>query len=196
LRAYSLLSRDPHTQMFSVHRLVQAVLRDGMDADAEKQWKQRVVMAVNEARPDLDDVRQWDACELWVPHAQVCAIWIEQEQMMTPEAAFLLNVAGYYLDDRARYEDAEALYVRALSIREQVLGEEHADTATSLNNLAEMYRKQGKHLEAEQLCVRALVICEHVLGREHPSTRLVRRNYVGLLRKMGRNKDAKRVEGS
>ena len=48
--------------------------------------------------------------------------------------------------DRA---DAEPLYKRALAIWEKALGPEHPHVAASLNNLAELYRAQGKHTEAE-----------------------------------------------
>ncbi len=36
--------------------------------------------------------------------------------------------------------------------------------ATDLNNLAELYRAQGKHTEAEPLYRRALAIVEKALG--------------------------------
>ena len=42
-------------------------------------------------------------------------------------------------DAQGKYEQAESLYERALAIREQQLGPEHPDTATSLNNLAVLY---------------------------------------------------------
>ena len=48
------------------------------------------------------------------------------------------------------------------------LGEEHPDVATSLNNLADLYRAQGKYAEAEPLYLRALAIREKQLGAEHP----------------------------
>ena len=44
-------------------------------------------------------------------------------------------------------EDAEPLYERALAIYEKALGPEHPDTANSLNNLAALYRKQGRDAE-------------------------------------------------
>ena len=46
---------------------------------------------------------------------------------------------------------AEPLYERALAIREEVLGAEHPAVATSLNNLAGLYQKQGRYAEAEPL---------------------------------------------
>ena len=136
----------------------------------------------------------WVTCERCLPHALLCAKWIEQEQMVFSEAAYLLNQAGLYLRDRARYEEAERLYVRALAICEEQLGERHPNTATSLNNLGLLYYNQGKNEEAERLYVRALAIYEQSLGKEHPSTRIVRRNYALMLRNMGRDADVDLLE--
>ena len=60
--------------------------------------------------------------------------------------------------------------MRALQIREQQLEAEHPSTATSLNNLALLYERQGKYEQAEPLYERALQIYEQQLGAEHPST--------------------------
>jgi Flp pilus assembly protein TadD len=47
--------------------------------------------------------------------------------------------------------EAEPLYQRALDTRERVLGPEHPGTATTLNNLALLYYRQGRFEEAERL---------------------------------------------
>ena len=44
---------------------------------------------------------------------------------------------------QGRYAEAEPLYKRALAIREKALGPDHPDVATSLNNLAVLYRDPG-----------------------------------------------------
>ena len=51
-----------------------------------------------------------------------------------------------------------------------MLGKEHPDTLTSVNNLAGLYQAQGRYGEAEPLYKRALEACERVLGKEHPNT--------------------------
>ena len=86
------------------------------------------------------------------------------------------------------------MYQRALEIREQMLGAQHPDTATSLNNLANLYRKQEKYELAEPLYQRAISIFERTFGDEHPNTRAGRRNYVILLRAMGHEEEARRME--
>ncbi|MCH6578498.1 MAG: CHAT domain-containing protein, partial [Proteobacteria bacterium] len=49
---------------------------------------------------------------------------------------------------QGKYAEAEPLHKRALAIREKALGPEHPDVATSLNNLAELYKAQDKYAEA------------------------------------------------
>jgi tetratricopeptide (TPR) repeat protein len=166
LRAYSLLQRESEQQTLRVHRLVQA----NIPVQRATEWKQRVILAVNAASPDPADITQWNRCEQWLPHALVCAEWIEQEQIGSLDAARLLNQAGYYLQEPARSPEAEPLFQRALAIREQQLGEMHPNTATSLNNLALLYYQQGRYQEAEPLYQRALTIREQQLGPLHPDT--------------------------
>src|SRR5262249_51873442 len=78
-------------------------------------------------------------------------------------------------------EEAERLYQRSLTIYEQVLGPEHPDTASTLNNLALLYKNQGRYEEAERLCQRSLTIYEQVFGPDHPKTVTVRQSYQRML---------------
>jgi len=55
-----------------------------------------------------------------------------------------------------------------LTICEKALGLDHPHVATSLNNLAELYRTQGKNEEALPLLQRSLAIREKTLGPDHP----------------------------
>src|SRR5450755_2601649 len=190
LRAYSLLTRDPRTKTLSVHRLVQAVTQDSLPAEAAQQWKQRAVLAVCAARPDASDVQQWPACERWLPHALLCADWIEQEQISSPEVVLLLNYAGYYLKQRGRYREVEPLYQRGLAIDTEVYGPEHPDVATALNNLASLYHDQGKYELAEPLLQRALAIYEQQLGALHPDTATSLNNLASLYRAQGKYAEA------
>lgn len=48
---------------------------------------------------------------------------------------------------------------------EAQLGPQHRDVATSMNNLAALYREQGRYEEAAPLYQRFLVILEEQLGR-------------------------------
>src|SRR5512135_1392410 len=170
LARHSLVRRDPGARTYSVSRLVQAVLLDELTAATRKDLAERAIKALNRAFPDTD-YATWPRCERLVPHALAAWGWIGSEDLRVPEAARLLNQAGYYLYVRARYAEAEPLYRRALAIWEVAPGRDHPDTAQGLNNLAVLLRIQGHlHGEAEPLLRRALVIRHKALGRDHRDT--------------------------
>ena len=68
--------------------------------------------------------------------------------------------------------------------------------ATSLNNLADLYRVQGKYGEAEPLYKRSLAITEKALGPDHPDVATSLENYALLLRKMQSNAEAVELEAN
>jgi tetratricopeptide (TPR) repeat protein len=190
LLTYSLVRRDPKTNTLSIHRLVQAVLKDGMGKDEQRQWAERTVLAVNLTFPSPLDFAMWNLCERCLPHAQTCAELIDQWDITFGEAARLLNDTGLYLNERARYAEAEPLYQRALAIDEMVLGAGHPDVATDLNNLATLYTNQGKYAEAEPLYQRALAIGEKTLEPEHPNVAIRLNNLANLYSDQGKYAEA------
>ena len=60
----------------------------------------------------------------------------------------------------------------------------------SLNNLAALYRAQGRYAEAEPLYKRALAIGEKTLGPEHPEVATSLKNLRLLYRAQGRDAEA------
>src|SRR5260370_773531 len=93
-----------------------------------------------------------------------------------------LNQRALALYQQDRYADAEPLFKRALAIREKALGTNHPLVATSLNNLAELYRAQGRYAEAETLYQRALAVREKALGLDHPNVAQSLNNLAELYR--------------
>jgi ABC-type phosphate/phosphonate transport system ATPase subunit len=112
---YSLLRRDAQAKALGIHRLVQAVIQDGLTEEEKRQWAERAVRAVNRAFPS-PEFANWAQCERLVPQALACASLVETYLFEFEEAASLLNDAGYYLDDRARFSDAEPVLQQALAI--------------------------------------------------------------------------------
>jgi tetratricopeptide (TPR) repeat protein len=168
VRTYSLLRRNPdHT--LTIHRLVQAVLKQGMNKNTQRRWAERAVRAVNQAFPEVE-YSTWLQCQHYMPQVQTCAALIDQWGMTFPETAQLLMQAGNYLVESAQYAQAEPLYLIALAISEKMMGPEHSDTASTLHNLADLYEDQGKYEQAEPLYQRALAIREKMEGPEHPNT--------------------------
>ncbi|HZO88586.1 MAG TPA: tetratricopeptide repeat protein [Chthonomonadaceae bacterium] len=166
---YSLLSRYPENKTLSVHRLVQRVMRETMSAEERRLWIERAVRAVSDATPDFE-FEEWSLCDLFLPHWRLCAEYVKELNLETPEAAYLLYQAGRYLRARALYGEAEALMRRALAIAEKVYGAQHRTTADYLDALACLYRELDRCEEAEPLHERALKIVEEVEGPEHSET--------------------------
>ena len=185
LRSYSLIKRNAEKQVLSLHRLVQAVIKDGMDEQTLQQWGERVVQAVNETFPKVM-FEEWKKYERYLPHALIGVNALLQEVVPSPQVSHLLTEAGTYLRERGQYADAEPLLVQALALLEQHSGLEHPDTARSLNNLALLYAWQGKYKQAEPLYLRALSILEQHLGPEHPSTAEVQSDLADLYLRQGK----------
>jgi hypothetical protein len=76
------------------------------------------------------------------------------------------------------------LHQYVLALRQQCLGEEHLDTAESLQGLADLYREWGKYEEAASLYRHSLQIREKVLGWESPMLLKTRQTYTAMLQRM------------
>ena len=169
LTRYSLIHRDVDTQTYSLHRLVQEVVKDKMDAATHQRWAERAVRMVDKSFPYHEDA-PWPLSQRYLLHALECVTHIKQHHMAFFEAAHLLNSVGVYFCSRGQYEDVEPLYQQAQTIMEQVEGPNTLSEADSLTYLALLYANQGKYEQAEPLYQRALAIYEHVQGEEHPDT--------------------------
>jgi tetratricopeptide (TPR) repeat protein len=74
--------------------------------------------------------------------------------------------------------------------RERSVGEEDADVATALNNLAKLLRAQGKYDEVEPLYKEVLRVYRYVFGKEHPWVATSLNNLATLLETQGEYDDA------
>jgi tetratricopeptide (TPR) repeat protein len=189
LLRYSLVRRNEEMRSYSIHPMMQDVLRDGLTKEEQKAWAERAVRIVNAGFPYVE-FSNWPQCDRLLPHALACAGFISWLTLELKEAARMLNQAGCYLHDRAEYAQAEPLFERALAIDEKAFGVHHPDTATDLNNLAILLKTQGKHKDAEPLHRRALAIREKALGPEHTDTAQSLNNLAELYRDQGRYQEA------
>ena len=159
LHNYSLIKRDSRTSTLTVHRLVQAVLRNSLSVEDQQKWKLRAVRVVRATLPNLDH-SDWTTCEVWLPHVSLCDSWMKEEEVPFSLASPLLNWAGCYLRERARYDEAESFLEHALTMSQFAHREASLAETTHLNELAYLYWNQGKYKEAEKLFKRARIIQE------------------------------------
>ena len=107
-----------------------------------------------------------------------------------------LNKQVVQLYGRGKYSEAVALAEKALALSEHVLGREHPETLTSVNNLGFFYHSQGRLAEAEPLYKRALDGYERVLGKEHPDTLASLNNLAAFYRDQGLRTKPSRFSGA
>src|SRR5437660_967979 len=167
---YSLVQRNTHTHILSLHRLVQAVLKGRLSEDAQREWAKRVRVTICRLFPS-DEAAQADYLpvgERLLLHAMVCILSEEQwKEDETQHLSLMVHVAAY-LRKRARYTEEEALLQQAKRIGEQVLGLEHLSMAEISNEFANLRSQQGRYEEAMPLFQQALRIREQALEDQHP----------------------------
>jgi CHAT domain-containing protein len=116
---------------------------------------------------------------------------ISYPQQRDLENAKILNQEVRKLYQQGRYREAIPIAEKVLTIKEKVLGPEHPNTATSLNDLGLLYgRSMGAYDRAEPLLRRSLAIREKVLGPGHPDTASSLNNLAVLYTSLGRNLEA------
>src|SRR6266487_3460179 len=162
LRNYSLIQRD--SSILRIHRLVQVVLRDAMDDHKQQEWILRIAKAISDTFPDMTSPENWQLCEQYLPNMLICIEQAKNEYIDMLNIAKLHSQAGVYLHARGQYSEAGLHLEKALKIREEQLGLNHQETASSLNDLGGFYRTQARCREAELSLLQALQIREQLLG--------------------------------
>ncbi|MEA5451933.1 tetratricopeptide repeat protein [Leptolyngbya sp. CCNP1308] len=162
---FSLVVRNVEEQTFSVHRLVQEVIRDGLDDTEQEGLVRQLLEAMNEVFP-YPEFANWLVCDCLLPHALALIGWQQRFAIETESTGGLLNAIAIHLYWRGRYNEAEPLYQAALAICKRLLGDEHLYVAGSLRNLAGLYNEQGRYSEAEPLLQKALAMYRRLSGDE------------------------------
>ncbi|MFZ4641688.1 MAG: tetratricopeptide repeat protein, partial [Nodosilinea sp.] len=193
LSQYSLIQWEPEQAQYSMHRMVQAVVQDGLTQDTQQLWVTRAVNALAATFPAVE-FQTWAVCAQLLPHALKVMEQANAQGDGSEAFARLLNQTASYLQDQGRYDAAEPLYRDALQLYRELLGDSPAETlrerqldvATSLNNLAYLYDSQGRYDDAEPLYHQALDLRRELLGERHPAVATSLNNLAGLYDSQGR----------
>jgi tetratricopeptide (TPR) repeat protein len=163
---YSLIQRNTTTKTLSIHRLVQAIIRDEMGKTKQFLWEERVIHMIYAIFP-FKGSTQWILGQRYLPHALLAIEYIDRWQLTFVEARALLLNLGTYLYKHGQESKAEYLLQRALTLSEKIIGSDRLSyLALCLNNLASLYRTQDRLEQAEYLLRRALTLNEKILGLE------------------------------
>jgi hypothetical protein len=166
LRGFSLVA-PAGDGLVLVHRLVQAITRAQLAAQAAGQWQQAAAALVEAAVPaDPQLPAAWPVCAVLLPHARAVldltsgGIW---------QIARYLGYSGSYPEARDLFGLIADAYMDA-----DGYGPEHPGTLTTRHELAHWTGQAGDAAGAyDQLAV-LLPLREQVQGPEHPGTLITR----------------------
>ncbi|GAB1310659.1 hypothetical protein MFIFM68171_00869 [Madurella fahalii] len=137
---YSQGKYEEAEALYRINNLANTLDRQGKYKEAEALYRQTLKLQTRVLGAEYPDTL--------ASMLSVANILYRQGKYEEAEALYRQTLK---LQTRGKYEEAEALYRQILKLRTRVLGTEHPDTLTSINNLANMLYRQGKYEEAEAL---------------------------------------------
>jgi tetratricopeptide (TPR) repeat protein len=178
---------------YELHTLIRHYLRDKLEASAVKETAKKAYGAVMvkiaktiEQTLTLEDVAR---IEPLIDHLKIAAEelnqWLEDEDLFSPFTGL-----GLFYNGQGLYNEAFPYFEQCLKVTEQLLGAEHPNVNSSLNNLASLYQSQGKYAEAEPLYKRSLAIVESQLGENDLSFATSLNNLAELYLTQGKYAEA------
>ena len=168
LRRYSLVSPAGEGLML-VHRLVQAITRAQLPADAAGQWEQAAAALVEAAVPaDTQLPVAWPICTLLLPHARTA---LDPASNGMRQMARYLGYSGSYPAARDLFGLIADAYTES-----DAYGPEHPSTLNARNDLALWTGQAGDAAGARDQFAALLPVQERVQGPEHPDTLTARHN--------------------
>ena len=109
LRRFSLVRRNSNDKTFSLHRLVQAVLKTSMNKRAQLRWAERTVRAINRVFLEVSTAN-WSQSQRYLSYIQTCVDLINQNALAFPGVVQLLDPPEWFRRGY-RYVRAEYLYI-------------------------------------------------------------------------------------
>ncbi|KAK7048824.1 hypothetical protein R3P38DRAFT_3345817 [Favolaschia claudopus] len=186
LQAYSLIEQNLYDQSFSVHPLVQQW--SNHTTEQNMSFIQTCVLAII-AMSSYFNTEDFKYIARLLHHMTRLSQFFQQ-----PLDIQISVRLGYIAEKQGLWSDSEILHRKVLERRKKLLGGEHPDTLTSMNNLAWTYWSQGRWSDAEGLQVAVLEIRKRLLGEEHPDTLTSMNNLASTYASQGRRSDAEGLE--
>jgi tetratricopeptide (TPR) repeat protein len=194
LETSSLVKWHRQNGIISVHRLVQAVVKDEMSDDDFQSLRTKANEICNRAFPkEWDNVRDRERCRLYV--GQVIGPLSDSELLESETSARTLLLVGRFLRDEGKYFDSERLLKSCVVICERLFGDEHNGTLAAKLDLASTYLALGKLNEAARLGEEVLEKRRRMLGPEDdPATFTTLENLATTYRGQGKMEEAAVLE--
>lgn len=167
-------------EQFENHKKQQDLLKEKLHKDIEdllaqleEIWSNEDTLITVQIAQTLDIFRKAD-------HIAAATAYDKEKH------SYLLFHYALFMHKYGLYYNAIEIYLRQISLAEELYGKEHESTAFSYNNIGEVYNKQGDYDKALEYHQKALLIREKVLGKEHPETASSYNNIGVVYREQGK----------
>ncbi len=153
LQSYSLIQWKADQKSYAMHKLVHAWGQDRLKADRQRQLSSLALELIADAiaKDQIDSSHQLRL----VPHVMAsfgmfCPLHESLDELAMDRLTMIDRMEGF-LFRIGRWSEAYRMQVFHCRETENMLGKEHPDTLTSMNNLALVLSSQGKYKEAEEM---------------------------------------------
>ncbi|RDL30230.1 uncharacterized protein BP5553_10508 [Venustampulla echinocandica] len=184
---------------FSLHPMIQDWVKLRVNSDARLKFALEAILILSTffAIHDVNDLA-FTTKQALLSHLEVVLqnendYKILQSNLEEPKLLDAAAVFGSFFNSQGRYKLSKQMNLHALKGRSLVLGQDHPDTLTSMNNLAFLLKRQGNYSEAEPIYRQTLELSEKVLGQEHPDTLISMNNLACLLKQQGNYNEAEPI---
>jgi len=184
LTACSLITLDREGNL-GIQRVVQEIIRDSLKRK-QANWRNNCVEILNKLRyTDFSTIEARTRFSTLVSHIISVTDKINEKDE-SEETANLYHFLGYGFYEYADYPQALEYNLKAMAIREKVLGKDHPSTGTTYNNIAGVYKAKGEYDRALDWYLKAIPVLVKVLGFEHPNTNTGFSNMTTAYKKSGK----------
>ncbi|MCB1073700.1 MAG: tetratricopeptide repeat protein, partial [Chlamydiia bacterium] len=188
---YSMLNREKENYL--AHLVVQKVTEYKLDENEKSQIKlQALQIGANlckERNPKEVSVRR--DLDVFIPHFKY--LTHEKEEVIDEHKDLfiaILDVLWGYNHYEGKYPLSEKFSRKVLELRRSLLGDNHPDVATSLNNVGSTLEALGKHQEALTYQMQALELRKSLFGDNHPDVAASLNNVGATLGALGKHQEA------
>ncbi|KAB2107286.1 hypothetical protein AG0111_0g3658 [Alternaria gaisen] len=170
LRDYSFITVTRDADTFEMHSLVQLATRTWLEGEGQlDRWREQFISNLCAELP-TGEHKNWEKCQALFPHAQAALAQRPKNRESLEEWALLLYKAAWYAWQQGRAGEAEEMAMMSMEVRSEVLGEDNAETLSSMGMVGLARVLRGKYEEAEAMNRQTLARYEKVLGPEHLNT--------------------------
>jgi len=194
LQSFSLIKRRSDENSYSVHPLIHSWNRDRQSQSEQHINFYRAMTILSCSISFSYKTQDYIFRQRLIPHIKASYHYAAELDIKKEYDDNRYSKFGLVFRENGDWAEAENLDIQVMKTRNEMLGQEHPDTLSSMSNLASTYWNQGRWNEAEQLEIQVMDLSKRVLGQEHPHTLTSTSNLASTYLNQGRWNEAEQLQ--